>query len=93
MGSHNRAVRWTIADLLVDLGRPEEAIPYYRSFRFDPFAAVELGKIYEGLGRVDQAKEEYETALAQWRDADPVLAPRVAEVRQRLAGLGIQPRS
>jgi tetratricopeptide (TPR) repeat protein len=89
----NSTVRWTIADLLVDLGRPEEAIPYYRSFRHDPFAAVELGKIYEGLGRVDQAKEQYETALAHWRDADPVLAPRVAEVRQRLAGLGFQPRS
>ncbi|CAN5318348.1 hypothetical protein BH18GEM1_BH18GEM1_21320 [soil metagenome] len=91
-GATNSAARWTIADLLVDLGRPEEAIPYYRSFRFDPFAAVELGKIYEGLGRVDQAKEQYETALAHWRDADPVLAPRVAEVRQRLAGLGFQPR-
>ena len=89
----NNIVRWTIAHLLVDLGRPEEAIPYYRSFRFDPFAAVELGKIYEGLGRADQAKERYETALAHWRDADPVLAPRVAEVRQRLAGLGVQPRS
>jgi class 3 adenylate cyclase/tetratricopeptide (TPR) repeat protein len=88
----NRTVRWTIADLLVDLGRPEEAIPYYRSFRFDPFAAVELGKIYAGLGRVDQAKEQYETALAHWRDADPVLAPRVADVRQRLAGLGLKPR-
>jgi len=88
----NNMIRWTIADLLVDLGRPEEAIPYYRSFRFDPFAVVELGKIYEGLGRVDQAKEQYETALAHWRDADPVLAPRVAEVRQRLAGLGFQPR-
>jgi len=88
----NNMVRWTIAHLLVDLGRPEEAIPYYRSFRFDPFAVVELGKIYEGLGRVDQAKEMYETALAHWRDADPVLAPRVAEVRQRLAGLGFQPR-
>ncbi|HUP19645.1 MAG TPA: hypothetical protein VM778_06800, partial [Gemmatimonadota bacterium] len=88
----NGTVRWTIADLLVELGRPEEAIPYYRSFRHDPFAAVELGKIYEGLGRVDQAKEQYETALAHWRDADPTLAPRVAEVRQRLAGLGFQPR-
>jgi tetratricopeptide (TPR) repeat protein len=88
----NNMVRWSIADLLVDLGRPEEAIPYYRSFRFDPFAVVELGKIYEGLGRVDQAKEMYETALAHWRDADPVLAPRVAEVRRRLAGLGFQPR-
>jgi tetratricopeptide (TPR) repeat protein len=88
----NSVLRWTIAGLLVELGRPEEAIPYYRSFRYDPFAAVELGKLYEDLGRIDEAKEQYETALGRWRDADETLAPRVAEVRQRLAGLGFQPR-
>ena len=88
----NHAVRWAIADLLVDLGRPEEAIPYYSTFRIDPFASVELGKIYQGLGRTEEAKEQYETALAYWRDADPELAPRIAEVRQRLAGLGFRPR-
>jgi tetratricopeptide (TPR) repeat protein len=89
----NDAVRWAIADLLVDLGRPEEAIPYYRSFRIDPFASVELGKIYQGLGRTEEAKEQYETALAYWRNAEPALAPQVAEARQRLAGLGFQPRT
>ncbi len=88
----NFALRWTIAGLLVDLGRPEEAIPYYQSERFDPFAAVELGKVYERLGRVDEAKEQYETALAYWRDADPALQRRIAEVRQRLTGLGFKPR-
>jgi hypothetical protein len=89
----NNAVRWAIADLLVDLGRPEEAIPYYSSFRIDPFASVELGKIYQGLGRIEEAKEQYETALAYWRSAEPALAPQVAEARQRLAGLGFQPRT
>ena len=89
----NDAVRWAIADLLVDVGRPEEAIPYYSSFRLDPFASVELGKIYQGLGRIEEAKEQYETALAYWRNADPALAPKVAEARQRLAGLGFQPRT
>lgn len=89
----NSTVRWAIADLLVDLGRPEEAIPYYRSFRLDPFASVELGKIYQVLGRIEEAKEQYETALAYWRNADPALAPKVAEARQRLAGLGFQPRT
>lgn len=88
----NGVVRWAVADLLVELGRPEEAIPYYRSFRIDPYANVELGKIYQSLGRTEEAKEQYETALAYWRDADPELAPRIAEVRQRLAGLGFRPR-
>jgi tetratricopeptide (TPR) repeat protein len=89
----NNTVRWAIADLLVDLGRPEEAIPYYSSFRIDPFASVELGKIYQSLGRIEEAKEQYETALAYWRSAEPALAPQVAEARQRLAGLGFQPRT
>ena len=92
VGGMNVIVRWRIAGLLVDLGRPEEAIPWYRSFRNDPWAALELGKLYESLGRHEEAKEQYETALAHWRLADPALAPKIAEARQRLAGLGFQPR-
>ena len=91
-GGVNYYVRWSIAELLVDLGRGEESIPYYRSLRSDPYAALELGKVYEGLGRREEAKEQYETALAYWRTADPELAPKIAEARQGLAGLGFQPR-
>ncbi|HET6617442.1 MAG TPA: adenylate/guanylate cyclase domain-containing protein [Gemmatimonadota bacterium] len=92
IGAVNYYVRWSIAELLVDLGRGEESIPYYRSIRNDPNAALELGKVFEALGRRDEAKEQYETALAYWRTADPELAPKIAEARQRVAGLGIQPR-
>ncbi|HET7692193.1 MAG TPA: hypothetical protein VFM44_03795, partial [Gemmatimonadota bacterium] len=91
-GGVNYYVRWSIAELLVDLGRGEESIPYYRSLRNDSYAALELGKVYEALGRREEAKEQYETALAYWREADPELMPRVAEARQRLAGLGFQER-
>jgi tetratricopeptide (TPR) repeat protein len=93
VGGMNAIVRWRIAGLLVDLGRTEEAIPWYRSFRNDPWAALELGKVYEALRRHEEAKEQYETALAHWRLADPALAPKIAEARQGLAGLGFQPRS
>jgi tetratricopeptide (TPR) repeat protein len=89
----NHLVRWWIAELFVDLGRHEEAIPYFQSIRYDPYAALELGKAYEELGRREEAKEQYETALAFWRSADPELAPKIAEARQRLAGLGFQPRT
>lgn len=92
VGGANLIVRWSIAELLVDLGRGEEAIPYFRSIREDPYAALELGKVYESLGRRDDAKEQYETALAFWRSADPALVPKVTEASQRLAGLGFQPR-
>jgi tetratricopeptide (TPR) repeat protein len=92
VGGANQIVRWSIAELFVDLGRSEEAIPYFRSIRDDPYAALELGKVFEALGRRDEAKEQYETSLAFWRSADPALVPKVTEVRQRLAGLGFQPR-
>ena len=91
-GGVNYYVRWSIAELLVDLGRGEESIPYYRSLRNDSYAALELGKVYEALGRREEAKEQYETALAYWREADRELMPKVAEARQRLAGLGFQER-
>jgi serine/threonine-protein kinase len=93
VGGVNLVVRWTIAELLVDLGRHEDAIAYFQSIRYDPYAALELGKVYEELGRREEAKEQYETALTYWRNADPTLAPRIAEARQRLAGLGFQPRT
>jgi serine/threonine-protein kinase len=93
VGGVNQVIRWSIAELLVDLGRSEEAIPYFRSIPYDPYAALELGKVYEALGRREEAKEQYETALAYWRAADPQLAPKIAEARQRLAGLGFQPRT
>jgi tetratricopeptide (TPR) repeat protein len=92
VGGMNALVRWRIAGLLTDLGRMEEAVPWYRSFPHDPYAALELGKVYEALGRHEEAKEEYQTALAFWRKADPALTPKIAEARQRLAGLGFQPR-
>lgn len=51
-------------------------------------ARVLRGEIYEHLGRRDLAKREYQDALSQWQNADPVLDPLVARVRARLAGLG-----
>ena len=50
----NGFVRWRIADLLVDLGREEDAIPYLRSLSepyYDPYGSLELGKVYEAVGR------------------------------------------
>ena len=88
----NMTIGWWAAGLLVDLGRPAEAALYFESITNAPFAQLELGKIYEALGRREEAREQYETALEYWREADPELAPRIAEARQRLSGLGFQPR-
>jgi len=45
------------------------------------------GEIYEHQGKRDLAREEYQQALAQWDDADPLLDPLVDRVRTRLARL------
>ena len=50
-------------------------------------ARVLRGEIYEGQGKPDLARKEYEGALAQWEDADSTLTPLIGRVRTRLAGL------
>ncbi len=50
-------------------------------------ARVLRGEIYEGQGKADLARKEYEGALAQWEDADSTLGPLIGRVRSRLAGL------
>jgi tRNA A-37 threonylcarbamoyl transferase component Bud32/tetratricopeptide (TPR) repeat protein len=46
-----------------------------------------LGELYEGGGDREQAASYYARFVALWKDADPVLQPKVAEVRRRLARL------
>ncbi|MFN8653323.1 MAG: protein kinase [Gemmatimonadales bacterium] len=47
-------------------------------------ARVLRGEIYERLGRAAEARDQYQLALAQWSDADPVLEEMVSRVRARL---------
>jgi tetratricopeptide (TPR) repeat protein len=47
-----------------------------------------LGQIYESKGNAAKAAEHYRAFVELWKNADPELQPRVAEVRQRLARLG-----
>ena len=46
-----------------------------------------LGELYAQRGDVEQAKEHLGRFIELWRDADPVLQPRVAEARRRLSEL------
>lgn len=88
----NRTIRWWIVRLALEMGRPEETERYLLSLDDDPYAHFELGRIYEGLGRTEEARERYELFVTAWRDADPELQPKVAEARQALARLGFRPR-
>ena len=52
---------------------------YSRSF-------YKLGKVYEQIGKKDEARKEYTKFLDLWKDADPGL-PEVEDARRRLAAL------
>jgi tetratricopeptide (TPR) repeat protein len=90
----NAWIRWWLSGLATELGRPEEAIRYLESitYSFGTSALYPLARAYEEVGRRDDARRTYELLLTAWSEADPEQAPRIAEVRQRLAGLGMAPR-
>jgi tetratricopeptide (TPR) repeat protein/tRNA A-37 threonylcarbamoyl transferase component Bud32/TolB-like protein len=46
-----------------------------------------LGELYEQKGNASKALEYYGKFVTLWRDADPDLQPKVAEVRRRMARL------
>ena len=60
-------------------GRWEWGAVYSRSF-------YKLGKVYEQMGKKDEARKEYSKFLDLWKDADPG-QPEVEDARKRLAGL------
>ena len=91
----NKLVCWWIGHLFLDLGRPAEAIPYLHTAgspghpaHLDPFAAYDLGRAYAEVGENRKAVEAYQYALTAWRDADPVLRPRIDAARSEIARLG-----
>jgi hypothetical protein len=47
---------------------------------------------YEERGDLGKATEYYTRFVTLWKDADPELQPRVAEVRRRLEGLRVKER-
>jgi tetratricopeptide (TPR) repeat protein len=46
-----------------------------------------LGELYEAKGEKEKALSHYLAFIALWKDADPALQPKVAEVRARVARL------
>lgn len=53
-----------------------------------PAIEQRLGELYEAAGDRQKAYAHYERFTMYWKDADPVLRPRVADVRRRMARLG-----
>jgi tetratricopeptide (TPR) repeat protein len=86
-------IAWWIGHILRELGRPAEAVRYFRTQALDPLSHYELGKIYDAVGEDGKAREEYEVFLAAWRDADPELRPVVERARSAMARLADERRS
>ena len=83
--------RFARAELLYELGRLEEAIPWYRVLAYDLLytgpAELRLGQIYEHKGDRPRAIEHYSRFVELWKDCDPELQPMVHQAQQALARL------
>lgn len=88
----NEVIRWWLGELLLEMDRPRDAEPYFRSLVFevepDPLAAQRLGRIHERLGDAAKARDAYELFVTAWQDADPELQPLVEEARTAVRRLG-----
>ena len=51
-----------------------------------------MGEIWESKGDTKKALENYGKFVELWKNADPALQPRVAEVRKRIADLAAKER-
>jgi serine/threonine-protein kinase len=83
--------RFARAELLYELGREEEAIPWYRVFAYDLLytapAHLRLAQIYERRGERPKAIEHFSRFVELWKDCDPALQPMVQQARDALTRL------
>ncbi|HEV8196324.1 MAG TPA: tetratricopeptide repeat protein, partial [Gemmatimonadales bacterium] len=83
------------------LGKPDSALAHYQRWAEDgesvweagvywydaPLAYFRLGELYETKGDKARAIDFYGRFTELWREADPVLQPRVAEAKRRISEL------
>lgn len=87
--------RYLRAELLLEMGREEEALHWFGSFAwcmgqeylFMPHSDLRRGQINDRLGNTDEARKRYQRFVDYWADADPRFQPQVNEVRERLESM------
>ena len=89
--------RFTKANLLLELGRYEEAEGWFATFpqltapwdelHFLAPAFEGRARALDALGRHEEALHYYRRFALRWKDADPHLQPRVVVARQRIREL------
>jgi len=91
-----RLIQWWLGDAYLEAGRLEDAETvfssygwneWYTPFNREPLAQQRLGRIYEELGRPEEALSAYAYFLEDWEDAEPPLQPLVEETRRRIEAL------
>ncbi|HSM35828.1 MAG TPA: tetratricopeptide repeat protein [Longimicrobiales bacterium] len=84
--------RFAQGELLVALGRDEEALPWYEhlvelgpfELLYYPIAELRQAEIHQRQGRPERARSHYRRFLELWADADPVTGAIVEEARRNL---------
>lgn len=84
--------RLAMGELLLELQRPEEALPWFQSMEQQALPSLYLARAYEALGEPAEAREAYEFFLRWWGDADPELQPMVNEAREALERIAAELR-
>ena len=86
----NIRLRWWLGRLLIEMGRPREALPYFETLtRTSLPIDYERGRIYEQLGDVERAREAYAVFLAPRQQADPMFQPMIQDARAALQRLAV----
>jgi tetratricopeptide (TPR) repeat protein len=95
---------YELARTFDDMGQPDSALAVYETYATQPepgaagrqwylaTAYRRLGTLYQEKGNKDKALEYYGKFTALWKNADPDLQPRVADVKQRMSELVAEPR-
>ncbi len=89
-----------IGEGLLGTGQVDSAIAVFESYletptlfrsqqdNFNLWAVLlGLGEAYRRADRIDDAVASYDRLLNQWADADPLLNPRIEDIRNRIAGM------
>ena len=91
--------RYMRGEILMELGRFEDAIHWYAGLGLSAFESAysvpkhfRLGELYERLGEHDNALDHYSRVMDLLADADPEFEPTVEEVSRRMARLTAERR-
>jgi len=81
---------WFTAEIMIELGRYEDAIKYL-DYTYDTFSnaqwrgpsVIRQGEVYEMMGDFEAAIERYERVQKIWSQADEELQPQLARAMER----------